>query len=156
MDQEGRTTAGNRDVVATLNDLIQTCKDGQAAYRSAADHVGDADLQALFDSFALQRNQFINDLQAAVRYFGGNPDADGNGSLQRGWVNLKARLTGGDEKAILAECARGEHAAVQNYEDALQEQLPAEVVPLMEYQYWQLREAFDRLQALEDGIRSTR
>ena len=147
--------AAERDVVTTLTDLIRTCRDAQSGYRMAADHVSDPELQALFDSFALQRTQFIGDLQAAVRYFGGSPEAtETTESLERGAATLTSRLANGGEKAILSECARSERGAVQSYEEALQEVLPAEVVPLMEYQYWQIREAFDRLQVLEDGVRS--
>ena len=147
--------ASERDVVTTLTDLIRTCREAQTGYRMAADHVSDPDLQALFDSFALQRTQFIGDLQAAVRYFGGSPEAtESMASLEPGAATLSSRLADGSEKAILGECARSERGAVQNYEAALQEALPAEVVPLMEYQYWQIREAFDRLQVLEDAVRS--
>ena len=140
-----------RDVVATLNDLIETCKDGQAGYRKAADFVNDPDMQTLFDSYSLQRTQFINDLQAAVRYFGGTPVLHGTveGTLHRGWMVLRSKINNGDEEAILAECELGEKAALHNYEEALQEKLPAEILPLMEYQYWQVREAHERILALD-------
>jgi uncharacterized protein (TIGR02284 family) len=142
---------GGRDVVTTLNDLIETCKDGQSGYRKAADFVSDTEMQALFDSYSLQRTQFINDLQAAVRYFGGIPANHGSatGAVHRGWIDLKSRLSGDDEEAILSECERGEQAALHNYEEALQERLPAEIMPLMEYQYWQVREAHERIRALD-------
>lgn len=145
--------SGNNDVVTALNELISTCRDGQYGYRSAADHVDDPEIQALFDSYALQRTQFINDLQAAVRYYGGTFEPAGSpaGAIHRGWLALAASTR--DEADVLAQCERGEHKAVKTYEAALQKSLPADVLPLMEYQYWQVRAAYERIRAIEAGRR---
>ena len=70
-------------------------------------------------------------------------------SLHRGWIVLRSKINNGDEEAILAECELGEKAALHNNEEALQEKLPAEILPLMEYQYWQVREAHERILALD-------
>lgn len=40
--------------------------------------------------------------------------------LLRGWINLKAAVTGTDGAAIITECERGDEVAVKHYEDALE------------------------------------
>jgi uncharacterized protein (TIGR02284 family) len=46
--------------------------------------------------------------------------------FRRGWMDLKAAITSGDEHTILVECERGEDAAVAAYRDAFEyEELPS-------------------------------
>ncbi|MEP6571979.1 MAG: PA2169 family four-helix-bundle protein [Gemmatimonadota bacterium] len=140
-----------KDVISTLNNLIETCRDGQEGFMHAAEQTKSPELQSLFDNFARQRSQFVNDLQVEVRRLGGDPEQHGSagGSLHRGWIDLKAKITGRDEHAIVAECERGEDAAVRNYEEALEEDLPDDLLPVVERQYMQIVQAHDRIRALE-------
>ena len=141
----------SKEVIRTLNNLIETCRDGQEGFRQAAEAVEDRELQSLFDSYSRQRSQFISDLQAEVRRLGGAPDEGGSvaGALHRGWINLKSAVTGRDRHAIVSEVERGEDSAVRNYEEALEEDLPTDVLPLIERQYAQIVQAHDRVRLLE-------
>ncbi|MBI3951100.1 MAG: PA2169 family four-helix-bundle protein [Acidobacteria bacterium] len=139
------------DLISTLNNLIETCKDGEQGFRQAAEGVKDPDLKALFNSYSRQRAQFAADLQAEVRRLGGDPEKMGSvaGALHRGWINIKSAVTGQDEEAVIAEAERGEDAAVKNYQEALNKDLPADLRVLIERQYMQIKEAHDRVRALE-------
>src|SRR6185369_4225092 len=105
---------GNKEVIGILNDLIETCKDGQEGYRTAAESITNSEFRRLFNIFSQQRAQFVTELQAEVHRLGG--DAKGAGSaagwLHRGWINLKAALSAGNEASIISECQRGEEATV--------------------------------------------
>src|SRR6516162_5770950 len=103
-------TAPGNDVVTVLNGLIETCKDGEEGYRTAARCVNNSDLKVLFTSYAEQRAHFAVELQAEVRRLGADPEKTGTlvGALHRGWTNLKSIVVGADEAAIVAECERGE------------------------------------------------
>src|SRR5918911_5383484 len=116
------------DVISTLNNLIETCKDGQNGFQTAADGVKNGELKTLFLTYAQQRAQFAGELQAEVRRLGGDPETTAStvGALHRGWINLKAAITGEDEGAIISECERGEDGAVRAYEDALRGELPGD------------------------------
>ena len=70
-------------------------------------------------------------------------------TLHRGWINIKSTVTGEDEGAVISECERGEDSAVRNYKDALNENLPANVQSVVERQYTSVKEAHDRIRALE-------
>ena len=139
------------DVISTLNNLIETCKDGQNGFQAAADGVKNSELKTLFHTYAQQRAQFAAELQAEVRRLGGDPEQTGSvaASLHRGWINIKATVTGEDESAIISECERGEDSAVRNYKDALDSKLPADVGAVVERQYTEVKDAHDRIRALE-------
>ncbi|HEX8068414.1 MAG TPA: PA2169 family four-helix-bundle protein [Pyrinomonadaceae bacterium] len=138
-------------VLSTLNELIETCKDGQEGFRQAAEGVKNGELKTLFLTYAQQRAQFAGELQAEVRRLGGDPETTAStvGALHRGWMNLKAALAGADEGAIISECERGEDAAVSAYESALTAGLPQDVREIVARQAAQVREAHDRIRALE-------
>ncbi|HVG38251.1 MAG TPA: PA2169 family four-helix-bundle protein [Pyrinomonadaceae bacterium] len=143
--------ANNDDVISTLNNLIETCKDGENGFRTASDGVKNSQLKTLFHTYAQQRAQFASELQNEVRHLGGDPEKTGSvaATLHRGWINIKSAVTGEDENAVLAECERGEDSAVSNYRDALQESLPANVKSVVERQYTQIKEAHDKIRNLE-------
>ena len=144
-------SAPSSDVVSVLNRLIETCKDGEEGYRTAAKCVNNSDLRVLFTSYAEQRAQFAGELQAEVRRLGADPEKTGSlaGALHRGWTNLKSIVVGADEAAIVAECERGEDAALKSYEDALRQSLPADVHAIVNRQCASIKEARDRVHALE-------
>ena len=139
------------DVVDTLNDLIETCKDGQNGFRTAAEGVKNSELKTLFNTYSQQRAQFAAELQNEVRRLGGDPEKTGSvaASLHRGWIDIKSAVTGEDEGAIISECERGEDSAVDNYEDALKENLPADIRSIIERQFTQVKDAHDRIRSLE-------
>ncbi len=141
----------NEYVISTLNNLIETCKDGQQGFQAAAYGVDSSELKTLFHTYAQQRGQFAAELQAEVRRLGGRPEQVGSiaGSLHRGWLNIKSAVTGRDEATVIAECERGEDAAVRNYEDAIRGELPANIRPVIEEQAEQVRRAHDRIRDLK-------
>jgi uncharacterized protein (TIGR02284 family) len=141
----------NDEVISTLNDLIETCKDGQDGFRTAAEGVKNAELATLFNAYSQQRGQFASELQNEVRRSGGDPDKTGStaAALHRGWMNIKSAVTGEDEGAVISECERGEDSAVESYEDALEKDLPSDVRTIIQRQFMKVKEAHDRIRSLE-------
>lgn len=143
--------ASNEEVISTLNNLIETCRDGQEGFRAAAEGVERSELKHLFHTYSQQRARFVGELQGEVRRLGGDPENSGSvaASLHRGWIDIKSAVTGKDDNAVLAECERGEDSAVSNYRDALDADLPANVRSLVERQFGEVKEAHDRIRSLE-------
>jgi uncharacterized protein (TIGR02284 family) len=144
--------ADNDNVISVLNNLIETCKDGQNGFQTAAEGITRSDVKSLFYQYSQQRSQFAGELQNEVRRLGGDPEQTGSvaATLHRGWINIKSTVTGADENAVLAECERGEDSAVANYKDALADgNLPADVRAIIERQAAQVKEAHDRIRNLE-------
>src|SRR6266542_256628 len=145
----------NEKTISVLNDLIETCKDGQQGYTTAAKDAKDAELARVFSQYAAQRSNYIREMQQLVRTLGGDPDKHGtvSGSLHRGWINLKAALSSHEPHAVLAECERGEDAAVHNYREALSEtELNNEARALIQRQSAGVQEAHDRVKELRDSV----
>lgn len=148
-----RKTLSNDEVISTLNGLIETCKDGQEGFTSAAEGIERSDLKTLFYEFAQQRSQFTGELQTLVQSLGGDPENSGSiaGTLHRGWINIKSAVTGKDEGSILNECERGEDSAKAAYKSALENALPAHVLDTVQTQYTAIQSAHDRIKALRDA-----
>ena len=144
--------ASNAEVISALNHLIETCRDGQKGFQTAAEGVQSADLKQLFHTYSQQRAGFVGQLQDEVRRLGGEAENSGSvaASLHRGWMGLMSAVTGRDDAAILSECERGEDSAVRNYKDALNDKnLPSDVRMVVERQYAAVQEAHDRIRSLE-------
>jgi uncharacterized protein (TIGR02284 family) len=141
------------DVISTLNNLIETCKDGQNGFQTAAEDVENSNLKSVFYEFGQQRAQYVGELQALVRELGGDPENTGStaATLHRGWINIKSVLTGKDEAAILNEAERGEDIAKNAYEKATAMSLPANVSSVIQKQYAGVKMAHDKVRDLRDA-----
>ena len=141
------------DVISTLNNLIETCKDGQNGFQTAAEDVENSNLKSVFYEFGQQRAKFVGELQTLVRELGGDPENTGStaATLHRGWINIKSVLTGKDEAAILNEAERGEDIAKNAYEKAAAMSLPANVSSVIQKQYAEVKMAHDKVRDLRDA-----
>jgi uncharacterized protein (TIGR02284 family) len=149
---QGKSTADSVDQVAsTLSQLIQTCKDGEEGFRVAAEAVDDLNLKHLLESYSQQRSEFASELQAEMARLAQDPPQSGHlsASLHRGWMEIKSAATGRDEATIIAECERGEDAAVQAYQQALDSALPPDLRAVAERQFLKVKEAHDQIRSLE-------
>jgi uncharacterized protein (TIGR02284 family) len=139
------------NVASTLNQLIQTCKDGENGFTLAGESVDDLNLQHLLESYSQQRSEFAAELQSEVQRLHQKSAEGGHvtAALHRGWIDIKSLATGRDEAAIIAECERGEDVAVKAYEQALGSELPADLRALVERQFLKVKEAHDQIRSLE-------
>jgi uncharacterized protein (TIGR02284 family) len=154
VSSETGTTAGADsvdDVASTLNQLIQTCKDGESGFKVAAESVDDVNLQHLLESYSQQRSEFAAELEAEVERLHQSSAQAGHvaAALHRGWMDIKSLATGRDEAAIIAECERGEDVAVKAYEQGIASGLPADLRALVERQFVKVKEAHDQIRSLE-------
>jgi uncharacterized protein (TIGR02284 family) len=147
----------NEKLVDTINNLIETCRDGQNGFKEAADNVKNPELKRLFNDIALERGQFASELQQEVRKLGGDPEKSGSaaGAIHRTWMNIKGTLTGKDDHSILNECERGEDSAVEAYQDALKSPLPTDILVIARRQFENVKLTHDRIKKLRDAKAAT-
>ena len=145
-----------KEIISVLDELIETLRDGQQGFRQAAESVSDPKLKSLFRDYSDQRSRFVTALQTEARKFGEKePDNDSSaaGALHRGWINLKAAVTGGDEDAILDECERAEDSAVEEFHKAAEDDLPPALQEVILRQYAEIKAAHDRIRDLRDAVK---
>jgi uncharacterized protein (TIGR02284 family) len=152
------TMSQQKEIISTINGLIETLKDGQQGFKEASEAVKDSQLKSLFSEYSLQRAKFAGELQSEAISLGeSNPENSSStaGALHRAWIDLKSAITSQDDHAILAECERGEDSAVAEYKKAMEEeQLSSPIRETISRQYTDVKSAHDRIKALRDAAKN--
>ena len=143
-------------ITSVLNDLVETSKDGEKGFRTAAEDTKNTELKTIFMRRADDCAKGASDLQQIVMRLGGNPEDGGSvaGTMHRGWVDLKSKVTDRDDLAILEECERGEDVAKAKYRDALEKTLPDDIRAVVQRQYDGVVKNHDQIRDLRDRLRA--
>lgn len=152
----------SKDVIDVLNNLIEYSKDGEKGFRESADDVKNPELKAFFIQRRHECANAAAELQSEVRRLGGDPETATSltGDLHRGWINLKSRVTGKDEEAVLNEVERGEDHALKAYKDAHEKLVKLgrtatdPTYALVEKQVQGVQHNHDQVKALRDATRA--
>jgi uncharacterized protein (TIGR02284 family) len=145
------------NVTSVLNDLVETSKDGEQGFRTAAEDTKTPELRNVFLAGAESCAQAVADLRQVISRLGGEPKDRGSiaGAVHRGWVNLKAAAAGRTELAILEECERGEDVAKARYRKALEANLPEDIRTIVQKQYEGVQRNHDQVRDLRDRYRAS-
>ncbi|MCY7316177.1 MAG: PA2169 family four-helix-bundle protein [Rubrivivax sp.] len=146
----------NDDTIDTLNDLIETSKDGEYGFRTSAEQLKNSEARQLFMQRADECNKAAAQLQALVVQMGGSAEDSGSaaGAMHRGWVAVKSTLTGYTDKAVFEEVERGEDSAMESYRKALASDLPPAVLDVVERQFEGVKRNHVQVRALRDQARA--
>lgn len=140
------------NVIAVLNDLIETSKDGERGFMKAAEDANHASVKEALLESAARCTQGARELQDLVLKLGGKPEDGGSvaGALHRGWIDVKSAVGSRADHAILAECEKGEDTAKKRFHEALEKDLPADVRAVVERLYHSVLQNHDRIRAMRD------
>ena len=143
------------ELIDTLNTLIETSRDGDDGFTACAEDAKDASLRAYFTICATRCRESVRTLEEVVKHHGGTPEESGSvlGSVNRAWLNLRAAISSNSDLAVLEECERAEDAAIRVYRRALEQDLPADVSPVVKLQLNGAQENHDRVRAMRDERR---
>ncbi|UVM40027.1 PA2169 family four-helix-bundle protein [Pseudomonas sp. B21-017] len=149
----------NKEAISVLNDLIETCKDGQEGFKTCAEDIKNPELKNLFIQRSADCGSAAAELQATVRSLGGDPETSTSvsGDLHRRWVDVKSMFTGKDEEAVLNEAERGEDHAKKAYKKALDKINEDNLVSIrdtVERQYHGVQRNHDQVKALRNQARA--
>jgi uncharacterized protein (TIGR02284 family) len=144
----------NQDQISTLNTLIATTIDSITGYEDSAQNVENERLRQIFRERADERQRVVEDLRAEVRRLGGDPEDGGSllGKTHQRFEDLKAAITGRDEKAIVNEVERGEDYLKGKFETALDGDLTGESRAIVESAYQSVRSGHDQISQLKHGL----
>jgi uncharacterized protein (TIGR02284 family) len=153
---EGMQAMNTPEVIEVLNDLIETCKDGEYGFRASAEQAHSSALRSNLLARASECATAADQLRAHVVQMGGKPEQSGStaGAMHRGWVALKAKLSTYDDRAVLEECERGEDTALDSYRDALEHELPTPIRNLVERQYEGAKRNHVEVRRMRDTLRA--
>ena len=139
----------------TVDDLLQALEDGKEGFRKAAEAVHDPNLKVLFSDYANDRAQMAEELLVFTPAQREKKKTTVAGAVHRGWIDLKAAVTSGDDHAILSECERGEDHAVQAFRKALAHDLPADICETIKSQSVRVLEAHNKVRELRDAAEAS-
>jgi len=144
------------NAISVVENLIETCRDGQKGYQDAAHHVKRNDLKTYFNEQSLERSRFAGELEAELVRLG-KPDKKVSGSasavVRRAWIDTKVALGGGD-KTILESVEAGEDTAKETYNKALTGSLPGNLMEIVRRQAASVQAAHDKVRMLRDAAKA--
>jgi len=147
--------AEHSEAISTLNTLIATTIDSVNGYEDSAENIDNERFREMFRQRASERQEVVQQLREEVRRLGGNPEDDGSflGKAHQRFEDLKAAITGRDEKAIINEVERGEDYLKEKWQAALQSgNLHGETHDLVERLYQSVKSGHDQMSQLKHGM----
>lgn len=106
-----------------LNDLLEKTHDAEKGFRKAAENTNHTYLKNYFQRKAQERNGFGQELKGEINSFGEDIEKEGSfaGVAHRAWMDIKALFSMDNDESMLEEAIRGEKAALEEYNDILNE-----------------------------------
>ena len=147
--------AEHSEAISTLNTLIATTIDSVTGYEDSAKNIDNERFREIFRQRASERQEVVQQLREEGRRLGGNPEDDGSflGKAHQRFEDLKAAITGRDEKAIINEVERGEDYLKEKWQAALQSgNLHGETHDLVERLYQSVKSGHDQMSQLKHGM----
>lgn len=147
--------AEHSEAISTLNTLIATTIDSITGYEDSAQNIDNERFREIFRQRASERQQVVEQLRAEVRRLGGDPEDGGSflGKAHQRFEDLKAAVTGRDEKSIINEVERGEDYLKEKWQVALQSgDLDGETHDVVERCYRSVKSGHDQMSQLKHGL----
>lgn len=109
--------------VQILNGLVETALDSAEGYEKAAELARNPRFKGLFQERAQARQRLTQELQDEVRTLGGQPPDGGSmlGQAHRVFAQLRDRMAGQSDKALVEEVERGESFIAERFREAAED-----------------------------------
>lgn len=142
------------DDESVAKELVETLKDGERGFASAAEKLRDSDRPewaSTLQSLSEQRAGFRREIVELGHAYGDDVDESGSAAaaLHRGWISLKDALTGDDAGGVLGAAVTGENHAVSEFESALEKDLSPGFRDVVARQAAAVATARDEVKALQ-------
>ena len=137
-----------------LNELLEKTYDAEKGFKKAAENIDNPQLKAFFESKAKQRYDFGHELKTEIMSFGQKVDKGDSitGKAHRAWMDVKALFSLDNAESMLEEAIRGEKAAIEEYEDVLEDtSLPSTTATILRSQKEAIKNGLSNIKILEDA-----
>lgn len=111
------------EIIEDLKGLISILNDGKIGYKEAITNIKSEELKSTFLEFSNQRAAFADELKSHILEHGGKSDNEEGGILgilHRTWLDIKEVFASNEDSAILAAIKTGEQAALDKYDEVLE------------------------------------
>ena len=131
-----------------LNALLQKTYEAKKRYVEAAEKISNARMHQFFLLRIFQLKDFAQALEMEIASFGQQPRIGGKLAhpMVRKWIDFSTLMSGPDLNALKKEVERGEHAAMDSYDDVLLDSgyvLPPHTESLLMWQRDTLRKTLE-------------
>ena len=112
----------NEETEIKLNELLEKAFDAEKGFIKASEHVDSPRLKTFFKEKAIERNEYVSELSRILKAQGmdvAEMSASLSGSIHRAWIDTKALFSLDDDESMLEEVRNGENAAIEDYEELL-------------------------------------
>ncbi|WP_300026686.1 PA2169 family four-helix-bundle protein [uncultured Maribacter sp.] len=136
-----------------LNELLEKTYDAEKGFKKAAENTEHTQLKAFFETKAKQRYDFGHELKSEIKTFGQEIDKGDSitGKAHRAWMDVKALFSSDSAEAMLEEAIRGEKAAIEEYDDVLEDtSLPSTTATVLRSQKEAIKNGLSNIKMLED------
>ena len=150
--------AEHSDTISTLNTLIATTIDSVNGYEESAQNIDNERFREIFRQRANERQDVVEQLRSEVRRLGGDPEDGGSflGKAHQRFEDLKAAVTGRDEKSIINEVERGEDYLKSKWQAALESDgLSGESRDVIQRCYQSIKAGHDQMSQLKHGMETS-
>lgn len=133
----GAALQNHDELVAVVNELIETCRDGEFGFTACAERADGQPLRSLLQVRAADCRRAEIELETEVVRLGGRPGRGlcASAGQARGWSAVRRGLDGASDQEMLEECVRGEAAALVRYREALRRPMPQGLRAVVENHY---------------------
>lgn len=144
--------------ITTLNTLTATLIDSVKGYENSAKDIQGEQFREIFRQRADERQKSVELLRGEIRKLGGDPDDNGSflGSMHQRFEDLKAAITGNDDKAIINEVERGEDYLKEKFETALNsDTLSSDSRTVVEQAYQSVKSGHDQMSQIKHSLEAS-
>ena len=148
----------NAHDIKVLTGLIETTLDSADGYREAAEETQDAHYRGLFERRSAERTKVVEDLSAAVRGLGGDPESSGSilAKAHRAFLDVKHALLRNDD-SVVGSINSGENFIADKFEKSLEDgAISATTREIIRRAYAAIKTGHDQMEGLKHSLEGQR
>jgi len=139
-----------------LNSLLEKSYDAEKGFEKACENVESSAIKSFFKEKAEERRKFRTELRKELLDNGCEINEDSGsikGAIHRTWMDTKALFSSDDEESMLEEVRNGEKAALNDYNDVLEDnQLPPTTENILKLQRNAIESSYNKADYLEEVL----
>lgn len=143
----------NDKLVDVLEEILEKNRDAEKGYKKAAENAESMGLKNYFIRKADERASFCTHLkrEMVANYNDFDDEGSFTGTMHRTWMDIKSFFSGDQDEAMLEEAIKGDKAAVEEYEDILNDNtLPMGLKTVIREQKMKIQADLNKIKSLED------